>query len=585
MQLRDLSNTNCKGFLTQYGLIIPTTILKARMGVQYNAFLKKLIVTFYPDVGPPKKVQLYSFVTLNNEQNDSVACVSLPRTLKIALEKIIPIEVSYASPRYIEKPLALQINLFENQKILVKHLLELVYTPERIKAGTASAILNLRPGMGKTFVAAGLINELRIAGAAGVAGAAPGKPFRTLYVVPKRPLAVQGVRDLRACFYSEEGGNAPGGIVIGQFLSKEKKKDKSTNHANQDITVIVIDSALRQSREFFAGYSLVIFDEVHTYCTDIRKEVFRRGASWACLGMSGTTEDRKDGFDVISHKELAFDGIIRAEKIPGFTYEDVVFRTDVTVVRYKGPPEFTKDLIHESTGKMFTPYMNKQFISDPHRMKVALHYLRELYLWRGFAPPGTPDSEIPKHNIYVFCEELEPLKKIHAMLRETIAELERGKAAPAVGVPVAGGPNEDIAGPVVAPELLDVAHFVGGTKNTIIENMINNARVFLTTYGYAGTGISMNKMTAIIFLTPRRAGMLQILPRILRRSGDKNIVRRVIDIVDSKTRIKYQYGDRSLAYDYYGMNVEIVEHCYNGAADGAGKKGGRAKKTGKGDDE
>jgi len=534
----DLSDTICKGFLTQRGLIIPNTILKARLGeTSYSKFLNQLTRVYYPDVGPPKKIQLYSFLTFTNQaENRDVVCISLPRTLKYALEKIIPIEVAYPAQRYIDKQLILQLNLFENQILIVKYLIDVVYTVERIRAGTAAAILNLRPGLGKTFVAAGLISAI---------GSAAGRPFRALYVVPKRPLAVQAVRDLKACFYPE--ANAPC-AVIGQFMSVAKKKDKNTLHSNQDITVIVIDSALRQNVEFFSQYSLIIFDEIHTYCTDIRKDIFRKGVTWACLGMSGTTEDRKDGFDIISHKELAFDGIIRAEKIPGFTYEDVTFRTDVTVVRYKGPPEFTENLIHDATGKMFTPYMNKQFISDPYRMKIALEYLKELYLWRGFAPPGTPDAEVPKHNIYVFCEELEPLKKLHKLLREVIAEAEGYFA----------GENDR----VVAPELLDVAHFVGGTKNVVIENMINTARVFLTTYGYAGTGISMNKMTAIIFLTPRRSGMLQILPRILRRGGDRNIVRRVIDIVDCKTRIQYQYGDRAQAYNWYGMNVEIVKKSY-----------------------
>ena len=91
--------------------------------------------------------------------------------------------------------------------------------------------------------------------------------------------------------------------------------------------------------------------------------------------------------------------------------------------------------------------------------------------------------------------------------------------------------------------------------STARTNLKENARMLLTTYGYAGTGISIDKMTAIVFLTPRRAQMKQIIPRILRRGGDLSITRRIIDIIDKRTPMQYQYGDRSIAYDFYGMQV------------------------------
>jgi superfamily II DNA or RNA helicase len=58
---------------------------------------------------------------------------------------------------------------------LIKYFCENVFTQERINAGTACGLLNLRAGMGKTFFAAGIIAQMKL---------------RTLYVVPKRPLMV-----------------------------------------------------------------------------------------------------------------------------------------------------------------------------------------------------------------------------------------------------------------------------------------------------------------------------------------------------------------------------------------------------------
>lgn len=529
------------GYLDREGFVAPVQILQTRFGADYGKFLKKLTITYYPKVGPPKTAKMYKVIS-----RGGVQYIHLPRTLlKSLVPKIIPeVAISFAPARGINAVLLSE--LYDNQKIVVDQLMK-IFTVERIRNGTACCILNLRAGLGKTFVAAGMIAKLKL---------------RTLYIVPKRPLAKQAVDDLRACFYqvgdeiAAEGAGAQRPIIIGKFEKKAKKRDVSTVCANQDVTVIVIDSAMLRDAEFFAGYSLVILDEVHTYCSDIRKEIFFKCGSWAMFGMSATTEDRKDGFDLIAHRALAFDGIIRADDMPGFNYDGVEFKAEVTVVRYNGPPEFTENLTHPSTGKIFTPFMNKQFLRDPFRMSMAIKDLRDLYNWVG------PDGQ--RHCIYVFCEEVEPLGIIYRGFVETFGG--GAIAAPEVvdGAAVIPG-NNDV--PAVNGDQAVIGRFVGGIKDRAISGMRDNARIFLTTYGYSGTGVSIDKMTAIIFLTPRRANMKQILARILRRGGDMTVTRRVIDYVDNKTSIKYQLGDRLNAYRYYGMDVVEKKVSANGVID------------------
>lgn len=485
-------------FITSEGFLVRTAFLRSRFGDKYNQLLKKLVLTHYPKVGPPKSVKLYKA-----QDHDGTEYMHLPRTLSKSLEKILGVATIALPPIVQIKECPMQVELFENQRIVVEKLME-IFSPARIAQGTGCCILNLRAGMGKTFVAAEIISRLR---------------FRTLYIVPKVPLAVQAVKDLRTCLYDENGGP----LIIGGYHKKPKVRDLSTDPAKQDVTVICIDSAISRDTEFFSKYSLVVLDEIHTYCSDVRKKIFKLAGTWAMLGMSATTEDRADKFDKIAHKELAYDDIIRAESLPGFNYEGVNFKSLVTVVRYNGPPEYTQNLVSESTGKMFTPYMNKQFLRDPHRTTIAISMLRELYNWRG------PEGQ--QHCIYVFCEEVEPLDIIYRGFIDSFGEEA-----------------------VVAPE---IGKFTGGIKEAQITNMKDNARIFLTTYGYSGTGVSIDKMTAIMFLTPRRANMKQILARILRRGGDQSITRRVIDIVDNKTGIKYQLGSRMIAYEYYGMEVEV----------------------------
>lgn len=499
----------CEGFLSQGGLIVPLGPLKSRFRGRFEELLNKLTIVHYQKIGPPKRAQMYKFAKYNG-----VECIQLPRTLMRTFlqSKILDnVEILFKPPKEIL--IQLNIDLYENQRILIDYLCNKVFTQERIRDGTSTAILNLRAGMGKTFVAGGIIAKLRM---------------RTLYIVPKRPLMVQGVKDLRTCLYPDDGSAPP--TIVGQY-GKVKKRDASTRVENQGVTVIVINSAIDRDPAFFAGYSLVIMDEVHSYCSEQRREIFRKSATNVVLGMSATTEDRSDGFDPIAHKELAFDGIIRAEEVPGFTYENVEFTTEVSAIRYNGPTEFTRALCHESTGRIFTPFMNAQFLRDPHRMKLAIRELRILYDWRG--------EQGQQHCIYVFCEEREPLKTVFEELKKSFGDA------------------------VDAPELDDVGEFIGGIKDAKVTELKNNARILLTTFGYSGTGISIDKMTAILFLTSRKANMKQILARILRRGGDRTITRRIVDIIDNKTVIKYQYGSRSAAYEFYGMTVTETKIQYN----------------------
>ncbi len=540
------------GYLTTEGFIVPTQVLKKRFGVKYNDFLNKLTIVHRPKIGPPQYARMYKEIN-----RGGIQCMCLPRTLmKILIAAKILMNIEIILPQLKPINAQLHINLFDNQKVVVEYLLGTVFTPERIAAGTATCVFNLKAGQGKTFAAGGIIASLRV---------------RTLYIVPKRPLAVQAVKDLRACLYPDDGEP---GLRIGQY-GKAKKSDPDSDYTKQDITVIVINSALLRNIEFFRDYNLVVFDEVHSYCSEQRREIFKKASLNMCLGMSATTEDRLDGFDPIAHKELAFDDVIRAENIPGFAYEAVDFQTDVKVIRYKGSPEYTQSLTHESTGKLFTPYMNKQFLRDPVRLQLIVREIRSLYDWS--------DGD-DKHCIYVFAEEIEGLRSIYREIKKTFVDVVApeidmvDQVGDAVVDPVvdvgdpAGDPVVD-AGDVVDPAdppLQDkqnrqdefshnFGEFIGGIKDKTVESLKQNARVLLTTYAYSGTGVSIDKMTAMVFATPRRSNMKQILARILRRGGNKRIRRKVIDIVDDKTPIKYQYGSRLIAYEFYGMNVEVVK--------------------------
>jgi hypothetical protein len=486
----------------------------------------------------------------------------LPRTLFTFLSRVMPVKLRLDP--LVKINVSMQISLYDNQRVLSDYIMKNILTVDRISTGSCSAYINMKAGLGKTFLGADLIARCGL---------------RTLWVVPKKPLATQAVRDFTVCFYPKEGTVMTNTPRIGKFdpkyRTRAKKGDPSSNVSSQDITIIVINSAVKQPREFFAGYSLVVLDEAHTYCSVSRRTIFSKIAP-AVIGMSATTEDRTDGLDPVAIKALAYDGIIRAEDIPGFMTEDVHFDCNVDAIYYRGAPKYTQALTHPSTGRIFTPYMHRMFMEDPWRTQLIINELRALYDWVG--------DDGSKHRIYVFCETRAPLFMLHQLLKdsfdvdapeidENIPNDDESTMINQNSLLESAGHDEstminqnsllESAGHDLIAHIDDVGEFIGGISDSKVRDLRDNARVLLTTYGYSGTGVSIEDATAILFATPRRANMKQILARIMRRGGAPGVVRRIIDIIDQSTALYGQYADRALAYDFYNMNIYPRKVRYN----------------------
>ncbi len=71
-------------------------------------------------------------------------------------------------------------------------------------------------------------------------------------------------------------------------------------------------------------------------------------------------------------------------------------------------------------------------------------------------------------------------------------------------------------------------------------------------------GVSLPRFDAMIFATPRRAKIYQTLKRIFRMGGNLTVERKVIDIVDIRTKLKNQLKDRKEQYqrDIFGMTIK-----------------------------
>jgi superfamily II DNA or RNA helicase len=102
---------------------------------------------------------------------------------------------------------------------------------------------------------------------------------------------------------------------------------------------------------------------------------------------------------------------------------------------------------------------------------------------------------------------------------------------------------------------------MGGMKDAAEakRNASQNARIILITFGYGMQSLSISKMDAIVFATPRRNKMRQTLGRILRRSGDPKIRRIIIDFVDESTALRSQLSTRKGVYKEKGFSIEEEE--------------------------
>lgn len=394
-----------------------------------------------------------------------------------------------------------KLTLHNNQKIVIDALLNGPFTESSIEKGRGFAVIKMRAGNGKTFVAGGLIERL-------------GR--RALYIVPKKPLALQVAKDLGAAVYKKTGKAA---VAAWQGAR---------------IVVIVINSAIKLGAEFWSKFGTIVLDEVHSYCSAGRAQVFWKAQAQVVLGMTATTEYKFNGVFKAHLGE-----VLDVAKIEGFEYgTSTEFECEARVVRYWGPKALTQNLKHETTGEVFVHYMYEQFLNDRYRLAILIGELVKLYDWVG--------EQGQRHCIYVFGEELELLKI--AKERFDVHLRRNGR--------------DDVA------ESFGLECFDGTQKESETKRVVSDGRVLFSTYGYAGTGVSILRMTAALFLTSRKSGMEQIVGRILRRGSDLAIPRVCVDLVDMGTCLRWQYEKRLPTYEEYGFVItsRTVNHPSNATA-------------------
>lgn len=495
-------------------------IVEKKLGPVLGPYLDQLVHTYRPRVGPPRQCKIYKSA---QRQPNGIEIITLPRgAIAKIQEKGYEVQIRLPPIRFFGNritdargPEGPAIDfLYDDQQIIINHL----RTQWRDLNSYGSACLNLRAGYGKTFIAAGVIALLRM---------------RTLYIVPTCELAKQVQHDLQASLGTLSDMNPP--IAIHYVSSGEEFRKVAESENNSLVCIVVINTVIGATwaeltpATCLANYfSLIIFDEVHTYCSPKRANIFWMAQTRYMFGMSATIGERRDGFDFALGHHLP-PLIDAAKHIEGFTYGAASpFQCRVRAVRYFARDEDAQNLRHETTDRVFAHYMYEQFAHDERRNALIVSQARELVA--------------TGHNVFIFAEERAHVELLAGLL----AADETTRQYPLV-IFYGGVSDED--------RRIAIARDEPSTDGAPAHPP---ARIIVATYSYSGTGISIIRMTALILATPRYSGMKQIVGRILRRGSDPTIQRVVIDIIDQKTCLAYQFQLRRNAYNFYGATYEKI---------------------------
>lgn len=354
---------------------------------------------------------------------------------------------------------------------------------------------------------------------------------KTLIIVPNTYLLKQWVELLTQYFPDN---------TIGEYYGKKK--------VDGDIIVAIINSLVNDSfefkikknkivksyQDFYKEFGLIVLDESHIYCTDTFKIVYNRFQSTYMLGLSATPNERLNKCDIISHMNIGH--VLEADTIENYQKSDIKFIADVHIIKYNAPDKYINTHMNPKTQMICVPLIIEDFLKDEFRNKLILDELLRLFNL--------------KLNIFVFSERRGHLEYLYEQFNYILTEQN----------------YENYEDNLSVPELNINKNIVlyGGSSDEDIENAKHNSKIIFTTYSYSSTGVSIDKMNAVILSTPRKSKSKQIIGRIFRLNKKNNHIKRIIiDIVDNKSVLKNQLYSRMSAYKERECNIIKREINYN----------------------
>jgi hypothetical protein len=516
---------------SRQGLLIPQAAFVARLGGsdKLKKVLNALTVMEAPSPGKPrfmarKTASAYGYVRIGKEQHLCIPRIKGRALLRAgAISEIIDDPTPLPPPRILsDQACAIAVPLYSYQEAAVDYICGGPLSEEAANAHAANHYQQMDTGLGKTRVAGGVIAKKRVP---------------AVVVVPTEAIRQQWIDEFAEVFP---------GLKCGAYVNFPKDSRKvAPSAATHDVVVFIVNTFREKDSSVLDGFGMVIFDEAHEFHSPVNRKSLWLSQTRYVLGLSATPEqDSSRNLDRYVFFHLGTP--VAQESIPNFDATEANFLGRVRKVEYAGQPEYCESAV-TSAGTMSAVGTIGNVIKDPARLALVtaevnrlLHMHEQAGAAKNGLGPHPDDGHIRRHGVFVFAEHREYLPDLRTAL---IAHF---------------GKDE-----VMAPEL-EEAKSVSVLRGGVAKNAVQNARkigahIVLTTYGYSRRGISLPDMTALVKATPRRHGGVQIIGRILRRGSDQTILREVVDIVDMRTGLKSQYGDRKKDYEKKGWPISVVK--------------------------
>ncbi len=494
------------GKITNRGLEINKNDLVSSYGTNgVKKILKKFTIKYKSPIGT------YFLEKKNYIVIDGI--IILPR---FASEKLLQCKIINEIENNIKPGLDIECDYIGeptyNQQIIADHLMKNIYNEEMQKKGLSGVTLKFLAGGGKSYLGMYLISLLH---------------KKTLIVVPTEYLLKQWYDILSKFFPYVKIGQyygkikEDGDIMIGlinslikdEFIFKWTEEEIVYNSRGHERIKKQKYEQIKSVNNFYDEFGFIILDESHKYCSDTFKQIHKVCQSTYMLGLSATPNDDINGMDIISHLNIG--EVLDAETIEGFNKDNTKFEAIVDIIKYNGPANYTKMHVNDKNGMVCVPMIIEDIINDPYRNKLILDAIYELYE--------------QKLNIFVFSERRSHLEYLYEQFNYMLDDKDE---------------NYNIS----IPESDNIVLY-GNSSNNDVESAKNKSSLIFTTFAYSSTGVSINRMTAMVLASPRKNKSDQIIGRIFRLADENRDEKRIIvDIVDNKSVLKNQLYTRIKAY-------------------------------------
>lgn len=491
--------------LTNNGLEIDIHVLKSKFGEKgYKSILRKFILRYKSPIGTYYiEKKMYNLtktkLILPRFSSDALIKAGITKTPRVLLSDGDELNINF-----IGEPT-------HNQQVISDHVMNNYFSKDKKENGQCGVTIYMLAGGGKTFLSMYLMSLLK---------------KKTLIVVPNtyllqqwRELLTEFIPDAKiGVYYGKE--KVDGDIVVGivNSLSKEiivKPLNSAKVKGSKKIKEENINTV-----EYCSKFGLVVLDESHMYTTDSFKYIYKNVQSTYMLGLSATPNERDDGSDKISHLNIG--EVLDCSKIDNYISDDNTFMSDVNVIKYVAPLEYSENRVLESNGMISVPLMLEDLTADPYRNTLVINSIIKMLNYEDGM------------NIFVFSDRRAHCELLENKLIQRLSEI-----------------NEDMQfSENISDEKIEVVcTMYGGCSGNLINTAKNEASVIFTTYAYSSTGVSIDKLNGLVLATPRKSKARQILGRIFRNKKEFLEKKRyVIDICDVNSCFKQQLYGRIPAY-------------------------------------